>query len=752
MLKKRIVWRTLFLGAGFTLLFFLLILRSYWIQSVDRQFYLVKAKATWERSDAIIPKRGEILDRNGKVLAYTAKAYTVLARLKPYSNDSKNDRYVKDPDGTAAKLAPILNVTKQSLLTRLTDTTHAQVELRPGGWKISKDVADKIEQLKLPGITLYPDSKRYYPFGEVASHILGYTNLDGQPMMGIEKAEDNILKGEKGSFTMKIDKNGNQLPDGVESYKSAVDGKDVVLTIDQQIQSYLEEALDNITAQYKSTGGITAIVENPQTGEILAMSSRPTYNPNSYWNGTGGFSDLAINKNYEPGSTFKIVTLSAAIQEGLFNANDTYMSGTYDKIKGSAPIKDHNDGAGWGRITFREGVKRSSNVAFVILGYERLQKQRLFSYIRKFGFGAQTGIELPGEENGILNFSHPYPRDVASMTFGQAIDVTAMQMVAAGGTVANGGNLMQPYLIKGTRDPNTGQMISTKQPHVVRRVVSEDTAKQVRDLLGAVVNEKNGTGQAYAIPGYEVAGKTGTAQVMGKGGYMPGQYIISFLGFAPKDNPKLLMYIMVDRPQVDNQETAAKSITAPVFKSVMEKSLQYLKETPDATSGKTITVTDNKDATVTMPPTVGEKVEDVKKSLGVSGLTIETLGNGPTVVGQYPKEGEELSKGDKVYLLTSKGAVKIPDLTGKTLRDVMEISSLIGVTVSGVQGEGYVVSQNPAPGVTIRQGDSLAIVLAPKSQVPPSSSPADTNAPAAQPQPSVKKTGKTSNPQVNQTN
>ena len=582
-MRKRMGYRTFFLGVLFTALFFLLILRSFWIQVVDSKNVLAKASDVWDRSSSVTPKRGEITDRNGEVLAYTAKAFTVIARLKPYSNS--NELYVKDPEKTAQLLAPILGATTDDLLGKLKKNVD-QIELRPWGWKIPQDQAEKIMALKLPGISLYDENRRYYPNQDFASHVLGYVTLDGVAQMGIEKTEDSLLAGSKGNINMKVDRKGNPLPGESENNKPVMEGKNVSLTIDRQIQGFVEQALNDIWSQYKAKG-LTVIVSNPKTGEILALANRPSFNPNEYMKGTAGFPNPAVGSNFEPGSTFKIVTLSGAIEKGLFNANDTYMSGTYN-IKGAPPIKDHNNGQGWGQISYKEGVKRSSNVAFSILGYEKLGRDNLFSFISNFGFGKKTGIELTGEESGLVNFNDNNPRDIATMSFGQGVGVTAIQQVAAVGAVANGGNLMKPYLVKEVRDSKTNQVVSQTQPTVVRKVISSNTSAQVRDLLSAVVNEKDGTGQLYALPGYDVAGKTGTAQVFENGAYVPGKYITSFIGFAPKNDPKLLIYVVVDQPEISNQGAGGTLIAAPIFKSVMEKSLQYLRFIPQI-AGKTET-------------------------------------------------------------------------------------------------------------------------------------------------------------------
>lgn len=708
MTGKRIGYRTLSLGVLFTALFFLLILRTFWIQVVKSDEYMEKAAEVWERSSGVTPKRGMILDRNGEVLAYTSKAYTVIARLEPYNKGNQN--YVKDKEKTAAQLAPILGASQAEILEKL-NKGNKQIELRPWGWKIDEEKAKQVMALKLPGISLYEESRRYYPKGEFASHVLGYVNLDGLAQMGIEKKLDQSLSGIKGSINMKVDSKGNPIPGETEVNRPVIDGSNVVLTIDKNIQGYVEQALNDIWSKYKAKG-ITVIVSDPNTGEILGMGSRPSFNPNEYWKSDiSYFLNPAIGNNYEPGSTFKIVTLAAAIEEGLFNANETFMSGTYSKIKNAPPIKDHNGGKGWGTITFKEGVKRSSNVAFTILGYERLQRDRLFAYFNKFGFGQKTGIELPGEEAGLLNTNTANPRDIATMTFGQGVGVTAIQQVAAVGAIANGGNLMKPYLVKEIWDNKNNKLLTSTQPQVVRRVVSENTSAQVRELLSAVVNEQNGTGQLYAMEGFQVAGKTGTAQVFENGRYAEGKYITSFIGFAPKDNPKLLIYVVVDQPEIDNQAAGGSLIAAPIFKSVMENSLRHLNFVP-VIPGKT--ETESNSLSFPMPSFIGLTVANAEKQSKNLGLTVEKLGNKNTVIKQIPAPGTTMFQGGKVLLLTSDDNLTMPDLSGKTLKEVSEICELLELKLKEAKGVGYVVSQTIPPGTPLKKGQSLQVELAPK--------------------------------------
>ncbi len=438
-MKKNLNKRSLWIGFFVTFLFIILIARIFYIQIAEASMLHEKAQNLWDQSTVLQPKRGTILDRNNEPLAYNASAFTVVAVLsKSYEN------HVKDPLMTAEKLAPLLKENQSTLYTALTKQTY-QVELKNGGKKIDKDVADQIKALNLPGIILREESKRYYPNHTLAAYTLGFVNYKQDEKtqhevqvggMGIELQYDQQLQGQSGELKVKRDPKGYQLPDGQELFKPAKDGDELVLTMDRTIQQYVENALDKAEAMYHPKKMI-AIVANPKTGEILAVSNRPSYDPNEYWK-IQDYRNYATNYQFEPGSTFKIVTLAAAIQEGVFNPNEKYQSGSI-RVPG-ALINDHNNGRGWGTISFLEGVQRSSNVAFVHLGYERLGKERLFSYVKDFGFDQKTGIDLPGESVGIMrDVAEARPSEVATMSFGQGVAVTPIQQVMAVSAVANGG-------------------------------------------------------------------------------------------------------------------------------------------------------------------------------------------------------------------------------------------------------------------------------------------------------------------------
>jgi len=724
--KQRLNVRTLGLAIAMLLLFFGLIGRLWWIQSVDAAWIMEKGKSQWEKERILQPKRGSILDRNGHVLAYEGKAYKVEAQLKQKDKEPPpwmGDNYVKDPYGTAAKLSPILQTPVDKLVKYLTQDNVNVTELGPGSLKITEEQKEAIYNLQyplgpdgkrsewnqLPGIVLRETTRRYYPNEEFAAHVLGYVNYQGEAMMGIELQFDEELRGEKGQLQVMMDAAGYPLPQGERKYKPARDGQNVVLTIDQQIQDYVEQALDNAVKQYNPKRA-TVIVTDPQSGEVLAMATRPQFNPNHYTK-IENHLNYAISMNFEPGSTFKIITLAAAIEEGLFNPNETYQSGTYTKVPGK-PINDHNNGRGWGKITFLEGVQRSSNVAFVILGYERLQQQRLYDYFQRFGIGKKTGILLPGEEEGIMrDLLHPNSdRDVAVTTFGQGVAVTAIQQVAAVGAIANGGELLKPRIVKELRDPHSGEVVKRFEREVVRRVVSEQTSKQVRGIFETVVTGEHGTGREYQIDGFQVAGKTGTAQKYDPqtGGILPGKYIASFIGFAPKDDPRLLVYVVIDEPQA-KYEDLGRLVVAPVFKSVMENSLLYLQQKPAQTERKAAPPVEAQ----RLPNYVGMAASVAKQKALAAGFQAEMIGTGTRIVSQSPAAGEQVLPNSKVTLVTDRiEGVRMPDFTGKSLREVMEFASLTGLDVSAA-GQGFVTEQSIPPGTVLSGGEQLLVTLKP---------------------------------------
>jgi penicillin-binding protein 2B len=695
-MTRRIKMRTLLIGGLATLFFVVLITRVFWIQVVNAGFWKNYAEVQWSKKQIIKAERGTITDRNGETLAMDIPAYTVAVNPRIINKYKIQAEVVEG-------LHAILGKPEDELLALVnakdakTGTLFAQREVRLEGWKVDLEVKNKVEALQKKikeehnitdaGISFVNETKRYYPKQTLASHVLGYMNREGQPVTGLEALFNKQLQGEDGKLYYEADPKGIEVPKADKIYTPVKNGDDIKLTIDNTIQYYIESAMKEAYNSLKPIS-MTVIAADPNTMDILGMANMPTYNPNTYWEYADhpeDFANHALSSVYEPGSTFKIVTLAGAVQEGLFNPNEKYQSGSI-RVPGRT-IHDINR-SGWGTISFLEGVKRSSNVAFVKLGYEKLGPQKLKEYIDKFGFGQKTGIELPGELKGTVNMQYPADFAAASYGHGQLL-VTPIQQVAAVSAVANGGNLLEPHIIKSITDPNTGKTTTT-QPKEVRRVISSDKAKEVGSYLEQVVSDqKIGTGRHAYIDGYRVAGKTGTAVKVVNGEYDYTKQVVSFIGYAPVEKPKILVLVVIDQPQ--NSDLGGGTAAAPVFKQIVSQTLQYM-GVP-----KSNTTKQNAEANVSTgrkaPALSGKSLKEATGQLMDAGIAYETLGKGSKVISQFPKEGSPMEAGQRIYLLTEESKMMaVPDLTGASLRDAVEILNLmnIGVTASG---EGYVVSQ-----------------------------------------------------------
>ncbi|CAM2828158.1 penicillin-binding transpeptidase domain-containing protein [Paenibacillus sediminis] len=697
---KRIKLRTLLIGGLITLFFVVLIGRVFWIQVVNGNFWQKTAEDTWSHLKEIPAKRGTITDRNGDVLAIDAPAYTVAVNPKIiHSNNLENE--------VVQKLHELLGKPEDELRALVTAKKntgefYAQREVRNEGWKIDQDLADKvtalIDEMKDEhkfkdasdvGITLIKEERRYYPKNNLASHILGYTDREGNAVAGIEALYDSQLKGTPGSIYYESDNKGYKLPSAKEVYKPARDGKNLKLTIDSTIQYYIQEAMKEAYAKYQPIS-MTVIAADPKTMEILGLANMPDFNPNDYWDTAEqkDFYNHAVRSTYEPGSTFKIVTLAGAVQEGLFNPNATFMSGSIT-IKGST-IHDVKRG-GWGEITYLDGVKRSSNVGFVHLGYEMLGEERLRKYIDNFGFGQKTGIDLPGEATGQVSFH--YPIEVATAAYGHGkLTVTPIQQVAAVAAVANGGKLLVPHVVKEITDPTTGKTVKVGVKEV-RRVLTPEKAKEVSGYLEQVVADQEiGTGRHAYIEGYRVAGKTGTAVKVVNGKYDYTKQVVSFIGYAPVEDPKIVVLVLIDEPK--DSALGGGTAAAPVFKKIVSQTLQYM-GVPKTVNANPSSKGSNVDMEqkMTVPNLKDMTTSNARTKLMNEGIAFETLGSGSTVIAQYPKEGTTMTSSQRIYLLTEQSDnMKIPNLTGSSLRDALEVLTLMKVSVS-VSGEGFVVNQ-----------------------------------------------------------
>ena len=480
-----------------TLVFFALFGRLAYVQLVKGDWLVERAQDLWTRNIPFEAQRGRILDRNGEVLVDNVSAPSVMAI----------PAQIKNPAETARTLARLLRASEKEIYRKITKREMI-VRLSPEGRKISEELARQIQGLRLPGIVVVEDNKRYYPYGAMASHLLGFTGIDNQGLSGIELVYDEQLRGAPGFVSFSANARGEKLPGGSDRYTPPRDGMELMLTIDRTIQSILERELDQAMAQYQPEN-VLAIAMDPRTGEILGMSSRPTFRPDRYQDTDPQIynRNLPIWKTYEPGSTFKIITLAAALEENKVDLKDRFHDPGYVEV-GGARLRCWK-GGGHGSQSYLEVVENSCNPGFVNLG-QRLGKDTLFRYIRQFGFGQKTGIDLSGEARGILFAPDRIgPVELATTSFGQGVSVTPIQQVTAVSAAINGGNLMEPHLTKAWIDPKTGKVVRENRPRKKRQVISAETSKEVRRALESVV--ARGTGRKAFIDGYRVGGKTGTA-------------------------------------------------------------------------------------------------------------------------------------------------------------------------------------------------------------------------------------------------
>ena len=620
------------LAAGI-IIFFIIDIRLGIVQFLRGDELTSLAEDLWSRNIPFEPKRGEILDRNGVELATNISAPTVYVI----------PRQIENPGEAAEQLASILNMDKQKAYELVTKKTMS-VRI-PEGRKISHEKAKKIKALGLKGVYIAEDSKRHYPFGSYLSHVLGFAGSDNQGLMGIELTYDKELSGEKGYVKFYSDAKGKRLENMADDYKAPVDGNDVKLTIDSKIQTIVERELDNAEATY-NPDGIIAIAMDPNSGEILAMSSRPSFDPANFQEVPPEVynRNLPVWSSYEPGSTFKIITLAAALEEGKVNLDkDTFFDPGHVEVAG-ANLRCWKRG-GHGSQTYLEVVENSCNPGFVQLG-ERLGKDKLFQYIKDFGFGAKTGIDLAGEGTGIMfNMDRVGPVEQATTAFGQGVSVTPIQQVTAVSAAVNGGILYTPYIAKELIDSTTGEVVMEKKPKAKRRVISEETSKEVRRALESVVAK--GSGAGAFVESYRVGGKTGTAQKAENGRYLENNHIVSFIGFAPADKPEVVIYVAVDNPKGTVQFGGV--VAAPIVGKIMEDSLHALDVKPRKNQIEKERKW-NDPVMIEVPNVVGMTKNELQTQL--LDLKLDIAGQGDYVIKQAPEAGVKIKEGAtiRIYL------------------------------------------------------------------------------------------------------
>ncbi|HLV10559.1 MAG TPA: stage V sporulation protein D [Halanaerobiales bacterium] len=670
------------------IIFLILAFRLSWIQLINSSHYQEKAIEQRRMQVKVEPKRGIIYDRNGNKLAVSASSETVVA-IPPE---------IDMPEETARKLADVLEMDYNLILERLTRDARAVYVKR----KLNEEMAAKVRELNLKGITFTEESKRFYPNDNLASHVLGFAGIDSQGLDGLELAYDRYLRGNPGKIEIERDASGRLLPYASEDYIAPQDGYDIYLTIDEVIQYIVERELDRAQMEFSISGG-TVIVMEPETGHILAMANRPDYNPNNFadysqkeWRNRG------ISDGFEPGSTFKIMTTAAALESGVVNENDVFVDPGYIKVSGEQ-ISCWKAG-GHGRQTFAEVVQNSCNPGFVQVGM-RLGKEEFYNYIAAFGFGKTTEIRLPGEARGILSdYSRIGPVELATMAFGHGINVTPIQLTAAVAAVANDGLLMRPGLVKEIRSPD-GELIEEINPLSIRKVISSETALRTTKLLERVVSD--GTGESAYIEGYRVGGKTGTAKH-----YSAEVYDSSFIGILPVDDPKLVITVVlydVTGPTYYGSQTAA-----PIFRNIALDVLRYLEIPPETGY---ILNEDEPVEYIKIPDVQGLNTYEAEEKLRKSNFDVKLIGKNEKILKQVPLPGAEVLSGTTILLFTEDETeleaayyIVVPNLIGMNRIEVHDIISELGFSVS-FHGEGRVAKQSIQPGERIPGGSKIEVYL-----------------------------------------
>lgn len=741
--RRRTFWLMLVLGIlAFVVLFF----KLYDLQIIQHKQMQTRALDQQTSQTVVSAFRGTIYDRNGSQLAVSVSAEDVV--MSPFhmkkQRDEEAERLEKirlenaqlaegekkksvdtivlwDYDSLAAKLADILDLSQDDIRERM-NNTNSQYELLAK--KVDEDTADQIRQLindlNIEGLDLVATSRRVYPYGSLASHILGFVGAENTGLYGLESRYDQYLQGQSGLVVSAKDVKGNPLPYEYEQYFAAQSGQDVVLTLDANVQYYLEKYVGEMADKYGAENGATGIVMDVKTGGILGMVSYPTYDLNNAFTVQNDqfkkdltdtsaqlmkqWRNKALNDTYEPGSTFKILTMSAAMEEGLINMNTTYT------CTGGIHVSDatiHCTGT-HGTQTLKEAAAHSCNPAFITFGLQ-LGNEKFYEYMNDFGLMSGTGIDLDGEATGVFASPESFTQlDLACYAFGQNFNVTPIALIAAQAACVNGGYLHTPYLVEQIVDSD-GSITYQHDTTPVRQVVSEETSAHVRECLEYVVSD--GTGRNGQVKGYRVGGKTGTAD---KG--QTGDLVVSFVSFAPADDPQVIILVTMDTPSRSaGTSVSGGSMVAPVNSKIMADILPYLGIEPTYSAEELL------GADTTVPYVIGSSVEDAKSRVESRGFTCKVVGSGGTVTDQTPAGGAVIPGKSTVILYA--GAEKpntmytVPQLVGKTAAEANVAATNAGLLVrfSGVtqttSGNIRVLSQSLEAGQQVPAGTVITVQL-----------------------------------------
>lgn len=713
--------RTFYVFITFAILFVILASYLLKINIVDGKKLRTGAVEQQTKDYQVSSSRGTIYDRNGKALAVSASAETISV------NPKEIEAAGYGIDELANKLAEILDLEAEDLKPKLTKNAQ-DVEIKS---KVETEVADQVRALNLKGIYFKEDTKRYYPYGTFASHVIGFTGKDNQGLGGIEMVYDDELSGTPGRVVTLKNARGTDMPFQEERHIDSENGLNVVLTLDEAIQHFTEKHLENVYNETEAAEGVAGIVMDVKTGEVLAMSSMPNFdlnNPNelidtvtlnklkkiededkyneAYTNAKNKmWRNKAVVDSYEPGSCFKIMTMAMALEEGVVSPEDKFFCPGYKIVEDRQIHCAERDGHG--SETFKDGVKNSCNPVFIEVG-QRVGIEKFKKYYKAFGFNDKTGFDLPGEASGVFYSDDQFNIvELATSSFGQGPKVTPLQLISAVSAIANGGNLMKPHVVKELTD-SEGNVVQKVEPTVVRQIVSEETSETVRELLENAVNV--GSGQNAYIKGYRVAGKTGTSEKIPRGQH---KYIASFVGFAPANDPKVACLVVVDEPSYGSYYGG--TVVAPVVGKILEDTLKYLGVEPQYTSEEKTTVD------ISVPDVSDLDISVAKKKIEDMGLKYTIVGNGEKVVKQMPSQNATVGAGSVVVLYTEREQtdekVTVPDVTNKSLSKVKSILSssglnlsIVGAGATGSDSERTVAEkQTPEAGTSVERGSVVQV-------------------------------------------
>lgn len=659
------------------------------------------------KTETITARRGNIYSNDGDILAQNVASYKIIAYLDAKRTTNKdNPQHVVDKEKTAKELAPILGIEEEEILKYLNKENVYQTEFGTKGKNLTELTKQKIELLNLPGIDFIESYKRYYPKGDFASYTLGYakSNYNEETSeeeivgeMGIEKQYNNLLRGEDGYIKYQKDLRGYQIANTDVWTKEAVQGKDVYLTIESNVQFFIEQALNNADIDYDFEW-FTITILDAKTGAVLGTAASPSFDPNT--RNITNYLDMLVAAPYEPGSTMKTFTYMAAMENGVYDGNETYKSGVYYTTDGTE-IGDWNR-AGWGMLTYDKGYAMSSNVAIINLINNKMDSMMLRQYFKRLGFGKKTGISLPNESAGKIDFK--YETEIFNAGFGQGITTTPVQNVQAMTPLTNDGMLLKPYIVSKIVDPTTGEVILENTRKETERVASTTTVQKMLQLMDDCVNGAGNTGSGYRIESGELIGKTGTAQIANEngGGYLNGKgdVISSFAGIYPKNDPKYIIYASVKRPTNGSQKPISNAI-----KEIVANLSKYYGTEDNQTN---TTINEYK-----LSNYINKKVTNITSQLTKDGINYSIIGSGDKIIKQYPESNDTITSKDTVYLITNDSNITVPNVLGLSSKVAKSLLEKLGINVV-LDGVGYVVEQSSPENTAITPGLEIKLTLNPK--------------------------------------